>query len=54
MGIILIFFSIHSLTKIAPGSEMLGVPASEINEITFPLYTSTGEYALHDTAIVQS
>ena len=31
----------HSLTKIAPGSEILGVPASEINEITSPDFKSS-------------
>ena len=36
IGIILILFLIHSLTKIAPGSEILGVPASEINAIVSP------------------
>ena len=33
MGKILISFLIHSLTKILPGSEIPGVPASETNEI---------------------
>ena len=41
MGIILIFFFIHSLTKIAPGSEILGVPASEINETISPDFKSS-------------
>ena len=31
-GIISISFLIHSFTKIAPGSDMLGVPASQISE----------------------
>ena len=34
--LILISFLTHSLTNIAPGSEILGVPASEINEIVSP------------------
>ena len=33
IGKILIPLLIHSLTNIDPGSEMLGVPASEIKEI---------------------
>jgi len=32
-GIILIFSFKHSLISIAPGSEILGVPASDIKEI---------------------
>ena len=36
IGIIFISFLIHSFTKIDPGSEMLGVPASEIKEIISP------------------
>ena len=36
IGITLILFFIHSFTNIAPGSEILGVPASEINEIISP------------------
>ena len=36
MGNILISLLIHSLTKIEPGSEILGVPASDIKEIIFP------------------
>jgi hypothetical protein len=36
IGIILILFLTHSFTNIAPGSEILGVPASEINEIISP------------------
>merc|ERR1711991_241253 len=36
MGNILIPFLMHSLTKIEPGSEILGVPASDIKEIIFP------------------
>ena len=32
-GIISILFFIHSLINIAPGSEIVGVPASDINEI---------------------
>ena len=31
-----ILFSIQELIKIAPGSEILGVPASDINEIVSP------------------
>ena len=33
IGITLILFLTHSLIKIAPGSEILGVPASQIKEI---------------------
>ena len=36
MGKILILFFTHSLTKMAPGSEILGVPASEIKDIVLP------------------
>ena len=36
-GIILIPFLTHSFTKIAPGSETPGVPASEIREIIDPV-----------------
>ena len=36
IGNILISLLIHSLTKIEPGSEILGVPASYIKEIIFP------------------
>ena len=36
IGKILISLSIHSLTNIEPGSEILGVPASDIKEIIFP------------------
>ena len=32
---ILIFFFIHSRTTTPPGSDIHGVPASDINEITF-------------------
>ena len=32
IGIILMSFLTHSLIKIFPGSEILGVPASEIKE----------------------
>ena len=36
IGKISIPLSIHSLTNIEPGSEILGVPASDIKEIIFP------------------
>ena len=36
IGIILILFFIHSLIKTDPGSEIAGVPASEISDINFP------------------
>ena len=36
IGIISINSSIQALIKIAPGSEMHGVPASEIKDIIFP------------------
>ena len=36
IGITFILFLTHSLTKIDPGSEILGVPASEIKEIISP------------------
>ena len=36
MGMTLISLLMHSLTNIEPGSEMLGVPASDIKEIIFP------------------
>ena len=32
-----IFFLIHSFTMINPGSEIIGVPASEIMDILSPL-----------------
>ena len=37
-GIILILFFIHSLIKILPGSEIDGVPASEINDKILPSF----------------
>ena len=36
IGKILISLLIHSLTNIEPGSEIPGVPASDIREIIFP------------------
>ena len=36
IGIILMLFLTHSLTKTEPGSEIPGVPASEIRDIIFP------------------
>ena len=36
IGNIFILLLIHSLTNIEPGSEILGVPASDIKEIIFP------------------
>ena len=36
IGTILILFLTHSLTKTEPGSEIAGVPASEIRDINFP------------------
>ena len=33
IGIIVIFFKTHSLISILPGSEITGVPASEISDI---------------------
>merc|ERR1711991_996963 len=36
IGKILISLSMHSLINIEPGSEILGVPASDIKEIIFP------------------
>ena len=38
IGKIFIFFFIHSFTNIEPGSEITGVPASEIKEIFFPVF----------------
>ena len=35
IGTILILFLTHSLIKTEPGSEIAGVPASEIREINF-------------------
>ncbi len=35
IGTILILFSIHAFTIILPGSDISGVPASEIREIVF-------------------
>ena len=35
-GTIFILFFIHSLINIAPGSEILGVPASDIKETNNP------------------
>ena len=40
IGIILISLVMHSLIKIAPGSEMLGIPASETNEIIDPNFNN--------------
>ena len=37
-GKIFILFSIHSFTKIDPGSDTPGVPASEIREIIVPFF----------------
>ena len=36
IGTILILFLTHSFTKTEPGSEIAGVPASEIKDINFP------------------
>ena len=33
-------FFIHSFTKIDPGSDIVGVPASEINEIIHPSFNN--------------
>ena len=33
---LVILFFIHSFTKTKPGSEILGVPASDISEINLP------------------
>ena len=41
IGTILILFAIHALTKIAPGSEILGVPASEIRDIIDPAFNNS-------------
>ena len=38
IGITGILLLIHSLTNIFPGSEIAGVPASEISEIILPLF----------------
>ena len=35
-GITLIFFSLANFTKNSPGSEIKGVPASDIKDIIFP------------------
>ena len=35
-GITLIFFSLANFTKNSPGSEIKGVPASDIRDIIFP------------------
>ena len=35
IGNTFILLSIHSFTKIFPGSDIVGVPASEINDIIF-------------------
>ena len=43
IGVILILFFTHSLTNIEPGSEMVGVPASEIKDIFFPLFKSLAD-----------
>ena len=37
----LILLLTHSFTKIAPGSEILGVPASDISEIISPVLRSS-------------
>ena len=37
-GITLIFCLTHSLIKIAPGSDIPGVPASEIKETIFSVF----------------
>ena len=36
IGMIFILFLTHSLIKTEPGSEIAGVPASEIRDIIFP------------------
>ena len=41
IGKILIWLLIHSFTNIEPGSEILGVPASDIKEIIFPDFKSS-------------
>ena len=38
IGQILKFSSIHLLTSIKPGSEIVGVPASEISETTLSFF----------------
>ena len=38
MGIISISCLAHSLTKIEPGSDILGVPASEIRDTIDPFF----------------
>ena len=38
IGIIGILLLMHSLTNIFPGSEIAGVPASEISETILPLF----------------
>ena len=40
IGMSLILFLTHSLTKTEPGSEIVGVPASEISDIIFSLSSS--------------
>ena len=37
-GIISILFLLHSLIKIFPGSEIVGVPASDIKDTIDPLF----------------
>ena len=39
-GITAISFLMHSCTKIKPGSEMTGIPASDISAIFFPSFIS--------------
>ena len=44
-GIISILFLIHSLINIAPGSEIVGVPASDIKETNDPLLINSIIYS---------
>ena len=41
MGITFIFSLIQAFTKIPPGSEIPGVPASDIKEINLPLFNKS-------------
>ena len=41
IGLTVISLAIHSFTKIAPGSDTLGVPASEIREIIEPFFNKS-------------
>ena len=46
IGIIGIFFETHSLISILPGSEITGVPASEIRAVSYTHLTLPTTYTV--------